>query len=143
MPDYLNPKTEFIKGDIRDCLTHNKKPLQRPGICPDYGGSRFQAEPYSGTTCRPLFEPSDDGWGAAAVHWARSLAESSSYDAAVEGLVGWLRQWMPCRGKEITGRILVQDQGGFNKDIGPKGFLSLPGKNQGRRCQLFFKFTRR
>ncbi len=25
MPDYLNPKTEFIKGDIRDCLTHNKK----------------------------------------------------------------------------------------------------------------------
>jgi predicted dehydrogenase len=47
----------------------------------------FQAERYKGTRCELLEPPSDDWWGAAAVHWARRLQENSGYDAQVEGLI--------------------------------------------------------
>ncbi len=44
----------------------------------------FQAEHYSGTATQVLVPPSSGWWGAAAVDWARRLAENPDFDAAVE-----------------------------------------------------------
>jgi predicted dehydrogenase len=53
------------------------------------GGSffNFQTERYQGTQREVLTPPSDDWWGAAAVHWARTLGNSARYDAQIEGLI--------------------------------------------------------
>ena len=47
----------------------------------------FVAERYDGTQCTVLEEPPDAWGGRAAVAWARQLAQSPSYDPAVEELV--------------------------------------------------------